>query len=99
MAPPLAGSMNMRASTFLRLDFAGTLLYTGSYLLVGFIFSGALEAITRGYDSAGRIVGWVIVALVVAYLLSRSTTSSGPISRSSTKASPSGRLPRARVSM
>ena len=71
MAPPLAGSMNMRAITFLRLDLAGALLYAGSYLLVGYIFSGALDAVTRGYDSAGRVVGWVILALVIAYLLFR----------------------------
>jgi len=71
MAPPLAGSMNMRTITFLRLDLAGALLYAGSYLLVGYIFSGALGAVTRGYDSAGRVVGWVILALVSAYLLFR----------------------------
>src|SRR5580704_747694 len=71
MAPPLAGSMNMRPLTFLRLDLAGALLYAGSYLLVGFIFSGALEAVTRGYDSAGRVVGWIVVALVIGYLLFR----------------------------
>jgi membrane protein DedA with SNARE-associated domain/rhodanese-related sulfurtransferase len=71
MAPPLAGSMNMRTLTFLRLDGAGALLYAGSYLLVGFIFSGALEAVTRGYDSAGRIIGWIILALVIGYLLFR----------------------------
>ncbi|HTB86641.1 MAG TPA: VTT domain-containing protein [Steroidobacteraceae bacterium] len=71
MAPPLAGSMNMRTLTFLRLDLAGALLYIGSYLLVGFIFSGALESVTRGYDSAGRIIGWIILALVIGYLLFR----------------------------
>ena len=71
MAPPLAGSMNMRLATFLRLDFAGAVLYAGSYFIVGFVFSGALEAVTRGYDSAGRIVGWIVIALVAAYLLFR----------------------------
>jgi membrane protein DedA with SNARE-associated domain/rhodanese-related sulfurtransferase len=71
MAPPLAGSMNMRTFTFLRLDLAGALLYAGSYLLVGYIFSGALEAVTRGYDSFGRIIGWIILALVIGYLLLR----------------------------
>jgi membrane protein DedA with SNARE-associated domain/rhodanese-related sulfurtransferase len=71
MAPPLAGSMNMRPLTFLRLDLAGALLYAGSYLAVGFIFSGALEVVTRGYDSAGRIVGWIVLALVIGYLLFR----------------------------
>jgi membrane protein DedA with SNARE-associated domain/rhodanese-related sulfurtransferase len=71
MAPPLAGSMNMRTLTFLRLDFAGALLYVGSYLLVGYVFSGALEVVTRGYDSAGRLIGWIVLALVIAYLLFR----------------------------
>src|SRR5450432_4083646 len=71
MAPPLAGSMNMRVITFLRLDLAGALLYAGSYLVVGFIFSGALDAVMRGYDSAGRVVVWIVVALIVAYLLFR----------------------------
>src|ERR1700683_2967645 len=71
MAPPLAGSMNMRTLTFLRLDFAGALLYAGSYLAVGYVFSDALGAVTRGYDSAGRFIGWIILALVIAYLLFR----------------------------
>src|ERR1700727_484780 len=71
MAPPLAGSMNMRTLTFLRLDLAGALLYVGSYLLVGYVFSGALEVVTRGYDSAGRLIGWIVLALVIAYLLFR----------------------------
>jgi membrane protein DedA with SNARE-associated domain/rhodanese-related sulfurtransferase len=71
MAPPLAGSMNMRLFTFLRLDFAGAALYAGSYFLVGFLFSGALDAVTRGYDSVGKVVGWLLIALLVAYLLFR----------------------------
>jgi membrane protein DedA with SNARE-associated domain/rhodanese-related sulfurtransferase len=71
MAPPLAGSMNMRLATFLRLDFVGALLYAGSYFAVGFVFSDALAAVTKGYDSAGRVAGWAVMALVVAYLLFR----------------------------
>jgi membrane protein DedA with SNARE-associated domain/rhodanese-related sulfurtransferase len=71
MAPPLAGSMNMRLGTFLRLDLAGAVLYAGSYFIVGFVFSGALEAVTRGYDSVGRVAGWAMIALIVAYLLFR----------------------------
>ena len=71
MAPPLAGSMNMRLMTFLRLDLAGALLYAGSYLVVGYVFSGALDVVTRGYDSAGRIIGWIVIGLIGAYLLFR----------------------------
>ena len=71
MAPPLAGSMNMRLGAFLRLDLAGTVLYVGSYFTVGFVFSGALEAVTRGYNAAGRIMGWVVITLIGGYLLFR----------------------------
>ena len=71
MAPPLAGSMNMRLATFLRLDAAGALLYVGSYFGVGFVFSGALDAVTRGYNAAGRIAGWVVIALLATYLAFR----------------------------
>jgi membrane protein DedA with SNARE-associated domain/rhodanese-related sulfurtransferase len=71
MAPPLAGSMRMRLGTFLRLDLAGAALYAGSYFAVGYIFSGALDVVMRGYDSAGKVVGWIVIALLIAYLLFR----------------------------
>src|ERR1700692_2563246 len=59
MAPPLAGSMNMPMAQFLGLDLAGAALYSGSYFAVGFLFSDALSALTRGYQAAGRVMGWV----------------------------------------
>ena len=68
MAPPLAGCMNMRLSQFFALDLAGAALYTGAYFGVGFLFSDALEAITRGYQTFGRIVGWVVIVLIAVYL-------------------------------
>jgi membrane protein DedA with SNARE-associated domain/rhodanese-related sulfurtransferase len=71
MVAPLAGSMNMRFSSFLRLDLAGAALYVGSYFSVGFVFSGALGSVTRGYDAAGRIVGWILITLIVGYLMFR----------------------------
>ena len=71
MAPPLAGSMNMRLAPFLRLDLAGALLYIGSYFGVGFVFSGALDAVTQGYHAVGRILGWVVITLIVGYLMFR----------------------------
>jgi membrane protein DedA with SNARE-associated domain/rhodanese-related sulfurtransferase len=68
MAPPLAGSMNMRFLTFLRLDLAGVVLYVGAYFSVGFIFSGALVAVTRGYQAFGRVMAWTVVALITGYV-------------------------------
>ena len=68
MAPPLAGCMNMSLTQFLGLDLAGAALYAGAYFGVGFLFSGALEAVTRGYQTFGRVMGWVVIALVTGYL-------------------------------
>jgi membrane protein DedA with SNARE-associated domain/rhodanese-related sulfurtransferase len=68
MAPPLAGSMQMRFSSFLWLDLAGAALYVGVYFGLGFVFNGALHAVTQGYRAFGRIVGAAGIALVVAYL-------------------------------
>jgi membrane protein DedA with SNARE-associated domain/rhodanese-related sulfurtransferase len=68
MAPPLAGCMNMRFVQFIRLDLAGAALYIASYFAVGYAFSGALEAVTKGYRTFGRIAGWVVIALVAGYV-------------------------------
>src|SRR5258708_34478685 len=57
MAPPLAGSMNMRLRTFLRLDLAGAALYIGSYCIVGVVFSYGLEAGARGIGTGCRMGG------------------------------------------
>jgi membrane protein DedA with SNARE-associated domain/rhodanese-related sulfurtransferase len=69
MAPPLAGCMNMRLSQFLGLDLLGAAIYILAYFTVGFAFSGALAAITRGYQTFGRIVSWVVVGLILGYLM------------------------------
>jgi rhodanese-related sulfurtransferase len=68
MAPPLAGSMQMRFLLFLRLDMLGAALYIGMYFAIGFAFSGALKAITQGYRTFGRLLSGVAAALVMLYL-------------------------------
>jgi len=68
MAPPLAGSMNMRATQFLGLDSIGAALYVGAYLSVGFLFSGAIDTMTRGYHTFGRVLSWILIAAAVGYL-------------------------------
>jgi membrane protein DedA with SNARE-associated domain/rhodanese-related sulfurtransferase len=68
MAPPLAGCMNMRFVSFLGLDLAGSALYIVCYFGIGFAFSGALAAITRGYQTFGRVIGWVVIALIAGYV-------------------------------
>src|SRR5579863_4763720 len=54
MAAPLAGSMKMQFWQFLRLDFAGALLYSVTYLLVGYLARDFLAVILRGFHAAGE---------------------------------------------
>lgn len=68
MAPPLAGSMNMRLRQFLGLDFIGASLYVGAYLSMGFLFSGAIEPITRGYHTFSRVLSFLLIAVVLGYV-------------------------------
>ncbi|MDP9169734.1 MAG: rhodanese-like domain-containing protein, partial [Acidobacteriota bacterium] len=71
MAPPLAGSMNMRTAQFLPLDFAGAALYIGAYFSAGYIFSGFLSTITKGYSVVGGYFGWLLAGLFVIWLANR----------------------------
>lgn len=66
MAAPLAGSMKMPFGQFLRLDFAGALLYTGTYVLVGYLSRDFLAATLRSFYEAGRVMeGAILIALVI----------------------------------
>jgi membrane protein DedA with SNARE-associated domain len=71
MAPPLAGSMKMRAAQFLRLDFLGTSLYVLAYGGVGFVFSDFLRLITHGLRSAGHVAELVLAVGATAYVIYR----------------------------
>jgi len=69
MAPPLAGSMNMRWTRFVALDAAGAALYIGAYWSAGFLFSDAVGAITHTMQTFGRIMEVALLAAVAAYLV------------------------------
>lgn len=71
MAAPLAGSMKMRFWQFLRLDFLGALLYTTTYLLVGYVSRDFLAATLRGFHAAGRVMEVVLIAALVVYAIYR----------------------------
>jgi membrane protein DedA with SNARE-associated domain len=71
MAAPLAGSMKMRFSQFLRLDLAGALVYSLTYLLVGYVSRDFLAALLRGFRAAGRATELVIVAALAVYAIYR----------------------------
>ena len=68
MAAPLAGSMKMRYSQFLRLDFAGALLYALTYILIGYLCRDFLAAVLKSFYAAGRAMEYALAAAVVVYL-------------------------------
>lgn len=67
IAPPMAGSMNMRIGQFLGFDALGALLYSGSYLILGFVFSDMLEAITHSYQAFSRVLTVLIITAIAIY--------------------------------
>ncbi len=71
MAPPLAGSMKMRAGQFLRLDVAGVLIYVFSYGAAGFIFRDIFHALVGGLNAFGRTAEWLIGIGIVGYVAYR----------------------------
>jgi membrane protein DedA with SNARE-associated domain len=73
MAAPLAGSMKMRFGQFLRLDLAGSLLYTVTYLMVGYLSRDFLVALLRSFHAAGRAMEVLIIAALVGYAIYRAS--------------------------
>jgi membrane protein DedA with SNARE-associated domain len=71
MAPPLAGSMKMRYSQFLRLDFIGACLYVLAYSTIGFLSRDLVVRVTRGLQSAGHVFAEVMFAAIAAFLIYR----------------------------
>ncbi len=67
MAAPLAGSMKMRFGQFLRLDLAGAMLYSLTYLLVGYVSRDFLAATLNGFHAAGRAMEMVVALALVGY--------------------------------
>ena len=68
MAPPLAGVFHMQPSRFLMFDAMGTLLWAGSFLGVGFIFSEQIERIAERIEALGGRMGATLAAFFVLYI-------------------------------
>jgi rhodanese-related sulfurtransferase len=81
MAPPMAGSMNMRVAQFLQLDSVGAALYIGAYWSLGFLFSDTIRDVVDLFITFGRVAEWILIAAVAAYLiyLARLWTQSGAL--------------------
>jgi hypothetical protein len=73
MAAPLAGSMKMHFGQFLRLDLVGALMYSGAYLMVGYLSRDFLAATLNGFHAAGRTMEVILTAAAVVYAAYRIT--------------------------
>jgi membrane protein DedA with SNARE-associated domain len=71
MAAPLAGSMKMRFGQFLQLDLLGALLYSASYLLVGFLSRDVLVKVLKSFHEAGEAMEVIVITAVVVYAIYR----------------------------
>jgi membrane protein DedA with SNARE-associated domain len=71
MAAPLAGSMKMRFRQFLGLDFVGALVYSVTYLSVGYLSRDFLAAILRGFHAAGEAMEAVVLIALIVYMAYR----------------------------
>lgn len=68
MAPPLAGSMKMRYSQFLRLDAAGVALYVLAYTGLGFLSRDFLATVTRRVQTATHSLEETLLAAAIVYI-------------------------------
>ncbi len=71
MAAPLAGSMKMRFGQFIGLDSAGALLYSTTYLLLGYVSRDFLAAVLNSFHAAGRVMEVAILLALVLYAIYR----------------------------
>ncbi len=67
VAAPLAGSLNMRAGRFLRLDAVGVFGYVTVWSTVGYLFSPFIREILSWVESVGHFTAETVLFLVLVY--------------------------------
>jgi membrane protein DedA with SNARE-associated domain/rhodanese-related sulfurtransferase len=69
VAPPLAGMSSVSAARFLAVDAAGSLLYAGCFLGIGYFFRNQLEQIGVPFTRIGGGALSLLLGLAVLYLV------------------------------
>ena len=69
VAPPLAGVFHMRLGSFLLYDTGGSAIWAGSFLLLGYGFSGQIEFIAERAARLGSGLLVLIVAAMAGYIV------------------------------
>ena len=68
VAAPLAGSLHMKATRFLRLDACGVALYVSAWMLTGFVFSPFLMIILTWVQRLGHLAAEAMGLVVIGYI-------------------------------
>lgn len=69
VAAPVAGMSRVAYGRFLLFDFAGSLIWASSSLLVGYIFSDEVDAILRRSRQVGDAIAVLAIAAVVGWIV------------------------------
>ena len=67
--PPLAGVFGVSRLQFALYDVAGSVLWAGVWMGLGFVFSDAIEQVILRVASLGRSAGLVVAAALILYIL------------------------------
>ena len=68
LLPPLAGSSGLRLPQFLFFDGLSSVLYCGSFMVIGFLFSNQVEEITAAFASLGIGTLGLTIGPLAAYI-------------------------------
>jgi membrane protein DedA with SNARE-associated domain len=69
IAPPLAGMIGVGRVSFVTLDAAGAIVWSGAWMGLGYLFSDALDPVAASAARLGHYVGVVAAAVLAAYVL------------------------------
>lgn len=68
VAPPMAGAMGLTPASFVFFDSAGSLLWAGLGIGLGYIFAAQIDDLLAAVASAGTLAGEALVVLLAIYI-------------------------------
>jgi membrane protein DedA with SNARE-associated domain/rhodanese-related sulfurtransferase len=71
LAPPLAGALGMRATSFMLFNTAGALLWAGAALAIGLVFHAQIGAVLDYLASLGTLAAAMVGTLLALYIAYR----------------------------
>lgn len=69
VTPPLAGMAGVRADQFLLVDGVASILYSGGFILLGYVFSNQITQVAAALNHFGGGLLTIIVILVSLYII------------------------------